>query len=455
MNKTLAVIALVALMTISPASAQRPSAVVPQATFLTGAPTTTENNDSCDIAAMPAATLLLPYFEVDFTSPQITALTTLFTVTNTSPVPQIARGTIWTDRAYPVLTFHLFLTGYDVQAINLYDVLARGIIAPPFGTSISTSPGPRSVATNPNFLANAASACSNLPGAIPASLVNDMQSALTAGTIPSSSISGIGNTHTNAIGYLTVDVVATCSTAFPDTQTYFTTQILFDNALIGDYVIINPNTTTGNYATSSPMVHIRAIPEGGAVGSIQPTNLPYTFYDRYTPSFSRSIDRRQPLPGSFAAHYIQAGTGSFNTNYKIWREGTISNAPASAYASNAAIPLIEVVRFDEHENATVLAVQGTLPATSSTPASSAIFPPQPTPAGDVGGWIYINLNNGGSTTYSAGRATLNGASQNWVIVQFFVAGKLGEDFEAIGLGNGCSPAPAAGARIGPAANTTP
>src|SRR6185369_14227085 len=83
---------------------------------------TTRNDDSCDIAVMPAATLLLPYFVVDVGSPAAGAKTTVFTVINTSREPRIARVTLWTDLAFPVLNFNLFLTGYDAQAINLYDV---------------------------------------------------------------------------------------------------------------------------------------------------------------------------------------------------------------------------------------------------------------------------------------------------------------------------------------------
>src|SRR5437870_5521746 len=91
-------------------------------------PATTNNYDSCDISATPAATLLLPYFEVDTAAPPGTGTTTLFTVINTSRYPQIAHVTVWTDWGYPVLAFNLFLTGYDVQGINLFDVLVRGVI---------------------------------------------------------------------------------------------------------------------------------------------------------------------------------------------------------------------------------------------------------------------------------------------------------------------------------------
>src|SRR5438477_9270560 len=84
-------------------------------------PTTINNDDSCDIAWQPAATLLLPYFEVDFTSPPTSAVQTLFSIQNTSALPQIANVTLWTDWGYPAWNFPVFLTGYYVQQFNLYD----------------------------------------------------------------------------------------------------------------------------------------------------------------------------------------------------------------------------------------------------------------------------------------------------------------------------------------------
>src|SRR5438309_6058164 len=78
-----------------------------------------DNDASCDIKVGPAATLLLPYFEVDLAATG--EQTTLFTITNVSRYPQIAHVTIWTDWAFPVLNFNIFLVGYDVQSINLKD----------------------------------------------------------------------------------------------------------------------------------------------------------------------------------------------------------------------------------------------------------------------------------------------------------------------------------------------
>ena len=494
MKRTIALVATL-LIAGSAFAAQR-STITPNlsAPFPAGAfgPTTTNNDDSCDISVAPAATLLLPYFEVDFNSTQATARTTLFTITNVSDTPQIAHITVWTDWSFPILDFNVFLTGYDVQSLNLYDILAKGVIAPgnPPGTSISaTVPDnptlgsqPFANTANPNFLANVSTQCAAglLPGNIPPSNLQDLRTALTTGQYSGCGSTRIGATHTNAIGYVTIDVAATCSTSLPTQAAYFTGEILFDNVLIGDYQDVNPNATTGNYAGGNPLVHLRAVPEGGRAGSIPApaaTNLPYTFYDRYTnglpAGFPRTVDRRQPLPSTFAARYIQGGTGDFTTRYKIWREGfTGSGAACASYVLNSNLPVADVVRFDEHENAFILGSGIVIsppppgqPGTAETqalPTSSSIFP-QNTTSGDVAGWMYLNLNNLGAAAYSTQRPGFSGAgtsttvgvrqSQNWVIVSMFAEGRYSVDFDAAWLGNGCSTSPAAGANIGPHGDT--
>jgi len=154
--KKLLVLAMMAtlLMAGSAFALNRQFAAKPNATFSFGAPgiaagpTTTNNDDSCDIGTAPAATLLLPYFEVDV-NPTVQGQTTLFTITNVSRFPQIAHVTVWTDWSFPVLDFNIFLTGYDVQPINLYDVIVRGIVAPPSGTTPAQTGWSRSAWTSP------------------------------------------------------------------------------------------------------------------------------------------------------------------------------------------------------------------------------------------------------------------------------------------------------------------
>lgn len=406
---------------------------------------TLRNNDSCDIAPFPAATLLLPYFDVDINVQQTVATTTLFTIVNTSAEQRIARVTIWTDFAYPVLTFDVVLTGYDVQPINLYDVIVRGFFAR------SDEP-----------------TCNGISRFIPQGLLADVRTALTTGRTKSCGVSAVGNAHTDAIGFVTIDTVAGCGTTMPNDPAYYN-ELLYDNVLTGDYEWIAPNPNTGSYAGGNPLVHIRALPEGGPAGVVTKTNLPYTFYDLYTPRGSenfRAMDRRQPLPHAFMARNIQGGTGAFNSELRIWREGVVPpGASCANYKENtgSAMKSAEIVRFDEHENPTSfdnaiiidpVTPRPPFPPASSTPASAANFPPLST-SGDLGGFLYLNLNN---VTPSSNASTKPGtahATQNWVVVSMTAQGRFQTAFDATPLANGCSPAPETRGVIGPGENRTP
>lgn len=403
-----------------------------------------DNDDSCDIGVAPAATLLLPLFEVDFTSPPGTGRTTLFTITNVSSRPQIAHVTMWTDWAFAALNFNIHLRPYELQSVNLYDIFTRGIIAPGSGVS----------------------ACGDGPIVLSATVLEDIRRIFTTGVAGTQIGLGcgtnrLGGTHAYAIGYLTIDVVASCTTLFPDRQ-YFTSEILFDNVLIGDYETVDQSPLTGNIATGNPMVHIRAVPEGGPVGSNPGTALPYTFYDRFTATtpqtMPRSVDRRQPLPSLFAARWIQGGPSGFSTDLQIWREGrTGPLSTVCPVSANSAISLTngaEVTRFDEHENAVTLHSSCCcilcppdnlyLPAASSTPTSSFVLPPI-TSSGDLAGWMYLNLSGPAAPAFS----NAHRAGQAWVSVTMRAEGRYGVQFNAAQLGNGCSLPVAPGTTIGP------
>jgi hypothetical protein len=489
--RKLTILALVAMLTIAgSAFAERGNVfgVAPNATFTNGNnPTTTNNDDSCDIGVYPAATLLLPIFDVDLVAAAGAGETTLFTITNVSSAPQIAHVTVWTDWSFPILDFNIFLTGYDVQSIDMRDILVRELVAPggPGTSSTSTTISPRapqgSVAgaapgTNtsnpniPNSAVVAGGSCSgtNLPGILPADLMAAVRSALTTGVyvIPTApgvgctSAQRVGGVHTNARGYVTIDVAAVCSINLPDDPDYIDSEILFDNVLIGDYQQVNG---AQNFAQGNPMVHIRAIPEGGPAGSNPGTNLPYTFYDRYTTGTNpgtRTRDRRQPLPSTFAARWIEGGTSGFNTNYKIWREGlSFGTQSCTEPLLNSAMPVADIIRFDERENSFgfvggVICSPTCAPAVPVLPeasivstANTSVFPANGSTV-DVSGWMYLNLNNGGSSGYSADinfdftpdANTTVRASQNWAIVSMFAQGRFSVDFDAAQLGNGCSAA---------------
>lgn len=389
-----------------------------------------ENNSGCDITVSPAATLLLPFFEVDVTKPVNDAANTLFTIINTVQKPQIARVTIWTDYGHPALWFNVFLTGYDVQPVSLYDVVARGILP---NTSNGQQAGNRSAPNNSNPKLVGFESCGTNGGNLTPSVLQAVQKMLTSGTQTESDCQ-VGSPHDNATGYVTVDVVNSCTPISPLDPVYYSQILLYDNVLTGDYEHVFPDRALGNFAGGSPMVHVKAIPDGGSAAVSTP--LPYTFYDRFTPQAARHIDRRQPLPSAFAARYIQGGTADFFTDFALWREGA-TVASRGCASANAAIPVTSIVRFDDAENPTTVApaTSQVMPLASSITTGSPIFPPL---AGQsLTGWMYLNLDNRASVTSAVNPYSSNRASQNWVVVRMRAEGRYGVDYDATALGNGC------------------
>jgi hypothetical protein len=408
-------------------------------TFPTGGPTSTDNDDTCDISLLPAATLLLPYFEVDVDNPR--GETTLFTITNVTNLPQIARVTLWTDRGYMVIDFNIFLTGYDTQSINLFDIIARGIIAPDRGTGTDVSDrGEYSETSNPLLdLTN----CDELPGHIPNVYIQRMQTALRDGTVPPfgnlPGCSTVGGQHENAVGYATIDVVRMCGVIGPNSPQYYTNEILWENVLTGDFQQVS---SENNYAQGNPLVHIRAVPEGGSVQqriadpATYGVNFERTFYSQYQEG--ETLDGRQPLPARFAARWIEGGSSSFRTSYKIWRENrTNANTQCDQWEIRGGrLPITEITRFDEEENAFAITEniccfnqRRELPTASLSSVDDHEFYP-PVPNGAVAGWMYLNLDNVEDDGV---------ASHNWVVTSMRGEERFSTDIDATALGNGCSP----------------
>jgi hypothetical protein len=132
----------------------------------------------CAIDEVPAATLLLPYFAVDYTSPDGSGTNTLFSINNASATAILAHVVVWSDLSVPVLDFNVYLTGYDVQTINLWDILAKGNL--PQTASAGQDPGDHispkgAFSQDINF-----ASCSGLlpPPTLPADFVAHLQASL-------------------------------------------------------------------------------------------------------------------------------------------------------------------------------------------------------------------------------------------------------------------------------------
>jgi len=78
----------------------------------------------CDIGPDAAATLLIPYFEVDPVDED--GPDTLIALVNMSHSPIVAHVIVWNDDAWSVLNFNIYLTPFDVTTFSLRQLLVHG-----------------------------------------------------------------------------------------------------------------------------------------------------------------------------------------------------------------------------------------------------------------------------------------------------------------------------------------
>jgi hypothetical protein len=383
----------------------------------------------CTVDDVPAATLLLPYFEVDLNSPS--GITTLFSVNNASAAPVLAHVTLWTDWSIPTIDFDLFLTGYDVQSFNVRDIF-NGIVP---------QTGPDEFPAGAFSLANAVPAnctADDLPvGDLPGALITLIRQAHTGVAVNFPGFDGdcAGDPYGDNIarGYITVDVVQQCSTEFPNTQGYHDQIIGFDNVLWGDYFYVDP---TNNFAQGETLVHVEADP---AQQAFAPGD--YTFYGRYV-GF-QATDQREPLASIFATRYINGGVFTGGTNLVCWRDSKADPAPqvcGSGRPAPMSLSQNQVVIFDEDENPELVEETNFSPALQDDAVLVCPIESQRTIVGGVDfpvnpnfGWLYLNLN---TTVTGAG---INPYAQAWVTTVMDASGLFSVGFDAIQLNNLCVP----------------
>jgi hypothetical protein len=396
----------------------------------------------CTIDEVPAATLLLPYFEVDFGNPA--GINTLLSINNASATAVLAHVVVWTDLSVPVFDFNIYLTGYDVQTLSLRDLLTGWM---PQTASAGQDPtdtiSPKGAfSQDVNF-----ASCNGLlppPNPLPADFVSHLELSLTGQ--PSPVLGGLcaGRNLGDNIGrgYITVDTVNNCTLRFPGDAGYFgpggTGDATNQNVLWGDYFYVNPSQ---NLADGNPLVHIEA--------STDPeTTIPgqYTFYGRYVGW--TAADNREPLATNFASRFVNHGTFDGGTDLIVWRDSKVNQGPFTcpvAVGRPAWFPLGQegIVIFDEAEHPQV---PQTFPVSPQPPQASLVpFPAeaQRTTVGGAGlpvpydfGWIYLNLN---TLVPAAGNNPPEDprAAQAWVTTEMKALGRFSVGFDAVKLDSAC------------------
>ncbi len=380
---------------------------------------------------VPAATLLLPYFEVDLANAG--GVSTLISINNASATAILAHVTLWSDLSVPTFAFNVYLTGYDVQTINLRDIFTGTV---PRTASAGQDPtntiSPKGVFSQD---INFASCTGQLP---PPPLTADYIAHLTL------SHTGLGTPFFGGLctgqalgdniarGYVTIDTVSNCTLRVAGDPGYFIAGGSGDatnqNVLWGDYFYINP---TQNFAQGDALVHVEASatsPETSVPGQ-------YTFYGRYD-SFT-AADNREPLGARFGARFLNGGAFTGGTSLIVWRDPKVQQTPFNCPATSGVRPVWyplrqeDVYTFDEQERAeNVITGPSIAPfgaASGRVRVDGAALPVTP-----IFGWLYMNLN--GTVSIPAGSPPEDpAAAQAWVSNTMDASGRFSVGQQAVVL----------------------
>jgi len=342
---------------------------------------------NCRVANQPAATLLIPYFQVDVDNAG--GSTTLISINNASAKSELARVTLWTDWGVPTLAFDVYLTGYDVQTVNLRDVF-QGVLPV---TGAGAPQGAYSLAAAPPF-----SGCATGTGPSGQPGISDVQRAYlraahTGQPLPGAATgfcAGSGTAGPSlATGYVTVDSVTRCTAMSvgtlsntPADGTYFahggTGLASDDNVLWGDYLVVDPQRGLSEGQTAVALV---ADPDFFGPGD-------YTFYGRYVGFDGR--DDRAPLSSLYYARYLNGGSFAGGTDLVVWRDNRrleVAPSPCASGPSWAPLGEYQLVVFDEEENGQLAPKTHAFPLTTQrVHLGSSTLPAVPNY-----GWLMLDL----------------------------------------------------------------
>ncbi len=384
---------------------------------------------TCTIDQRPAATLLVPFFQVSYDTDGnlvtggADARDTIVTIANASAAPMIAHVSMYDRQSQLVIDFNIALTGFDVQAMRISDILAGSL--PDTVNADGEDPCQRnanaSVYPDPDGFIR-------VRPLVPATSQDNSQ----ATTDYSQAFPGLGladELRTNcdggldddAIGYIVIDHANYCNLSDVTGDAYYYNDAIgMENNLWGE-IIFTSGEGIPTYALST--VNIEA--DASIGDAAQLFALPVrSFYARYwdpeiefpptaCPNCNQSNpendllqrapwdvgfgDQREPLGLRWASRWFDAGD-SLTTNFRVWRGG-------SAFNGNCDVeePVVTLRFYDEDENTTS---QGTCPSPCSNPTFNFPLETQQRnisdfqrPTGALAGWVqfdFLDLAGGGT-----------------------------------------------------------
>jgi hypothetical protein len=383
---------------------------------------------TCTVDQRPAATLLVPYFQVSFgpggdlISTGIGARDTIVTIANASSAPMVAHVNVFDRESVLRLDFNIALTGFDVQAMRMSDVLTG--ILPASGDTIGfdvCQRGNGEVYPNPDGFIRVFPLAPATP--------TDNQLATTDYPVPAfgPGFGLVDNLRTNcdgdfdllAIGYIVIDHANYCNLSNPSDSAYYTNDAIgMENNLWGE-IIFTSGEGLPTYAMST--VNIEADDDFGTIA--QQTGIPVrTFYALYwnnginggdfppgscpncgsgDPDTDLLIsapwdigygDQREPLGLKWASRWFDLGL-TVTSNFRVWRSSITGGDCVFAE------PTVTLTFYDEDEN---IVQQGRCPSPCTQPTFNFPLETQQRNIADfshptgVAGWVNMSFLNASS-----------------------------------------------------------
>ena len=384
---------------------------------------------TCTVDQRPAATLLVPYFQVSYNPDGtyngggILARDTIVTIANASAAPMIAHVNVFTRESVLVLDFNVALTPFDVQAMRMSDILGGILPDTVNGDGEDACQRNANAAVYPD-----ADGFLRVRPSVPATSQDNTQATTDyQGVFNLASVRDDLRRNCDddldllAVGYIIIDHANYCNLSDPtDPNYYYNDAIGMENNLWGE-IIFTSGFGIPTYALSTVNLEADAsIGDAAQLFALPVRSFDARYWDvddEFPPTACPNCgsgdpetdllisspwnvgfgDQREPLGLRWAARWFDAGL-DITSNFRVWRAGSASNG-------NCLIeePIVTLRFYDEDENTTS---QGTCPSPCSNPTFNFPLETQQRnivefsrPVGAVAGWVqfdFLNLGGGGT-----------------------------------------------------------
>jgi hypothetical protein len=371
---------------------------------------------TCTLDQRPAATLLVPYFQVSIVpgsgaivSGGDLARDTIVTIVNASGAPMLAHVNVYNRFSEIKLDFNIALTGYDVQAMRMSDIIsgflpttlnsngddtcqgktgANAIVYPDPDGFLRVSPTAASPISNPATGQDNDNGTTNYGANSYGSIAQDLATDCS------------GDAGFLAIGYITIDHANYCNLSDPTDPNYFINDAIgMENNLFGEIIFTSGNgLPTYGISTVNMEVdpRLQGVTNSLAWGTLQwqgGGDPARTFYARYLDIANEALcnncnsgnsqtdlsvsapwdqgfgDQREPLGLRWAARWFDlkdvVGSNIITSNFQVWRSSPTTDGftPAPSNCQQEE-PLSTLTFWDEDE---FTVTQGVCPSPCTTP----------------------------------------------------------------------------------------